>query len=119
MNRWLARLLRLPLLARLAAWILVHMNFALPLQRLRETDILLAFHHPRPAYALHIVIVPKRAIPNLAGLTPADDPFLAELFRTVQSLVLEFKPPAYRLIVNGGQYQDFPQLHFHLIADRG
>ena len=24
---------------------------------------------------------------------------------------------AYRLIVNGGEYQDFPHLHFHLISD--
>jgi diadenosine tetraphosphate (Ap4A) HIT family hydrolase len=31
--------------------------------------------------------------------------------------VEEFKLPAYRLIVNGGEFQDFPQLHFHLIAD--
>jgi hypothetical protein len=23
----------------------------------------------------------------------------------------------YRLIVNGGKYQDFPYLHFHLISD--
>ena len=35
-----------------------------------------------------------------------------------QSLVDEFKLPAYRLIVNGGEFQDFPQLHFHLIADK-
>jgi len=24
--------------------------------------------------------------------------------------------PAYRLIVNGGEYQDFPYLHFHLVS---
>jgi diadenosine tetraphosphate (Ap4A) HIT family hydrolase len=35
----------------------------------------------------------------------------------VQSLVDEFQLTAYRLIVNGGEYQDFPQLHFHLIAE--
>ena len=23
----------------------------------------------------------------------------------------------YRLIVNGGKYQDFPYLHFHLVSD--
>jgi diadenosine tetraphosphate (Ap4A) HIT family hydrolase len=30
----------------------------------------------------------------------------------------EFQLPAYRLIVNGGEFQDFPQLHFHLISDK-
>jgi len=29
----------------------------------------------------------------------------------------EFHLQAYRLIVNGGKYQDFPHLHFHLISD--
>jgi diadenosine tetraphosphate (Ap4A) HIT family hydrolase len=37
----------------------------------------------------------------------------------VQSLVEENQLSAYRLIVNGGEYQDFPQLHFHLISDLG
>jgi diadenosine tetraphosphate (Ap4A) HIT family hydrolase len=35
----------------------------------------------------------------------------------VQSLVTEFQLSAYRLVVNGGEYQDFPQLHFHLISE--
>jgi hypothetical protein len=29
----------------------------------------------------------------------------------------EFQLPAYRLIVNGGEYQEFPQLHFHLVSE--
>jgi diadenosine tetraphosphate (Ap4A) HIT family hydrolase len=35
----------------------------------------------------------------------------------VQSLVVEYHLPAYRLMVNGGEYQEFPHLHFHLISD--
>jgi diadenosine tetraphosphate (Ap4A) HIT family hydrolase len=31
--------------------------------------------------------------------------------------VHEFNLPAYRLLVNGGEFQDVPQLHFHLIAE--
>lgn len=46
-----------------------------------------------------------------------DSPFLPDLFAAVQSLVAEFQLPSYRLIVNGGEYQDFPYLHFHLISD--
>jgi len=49
-------------------------------------------------------------------LDPSDTAFLSDLYSTVQSLVKEFQLPAYRLIVNGGEYQDFPQLHFHLIS---
>jgi diadenosine tetraphosphate (Ap4A) HIT family hydrolase len=35
----------------------------------------------------------------------------------VQSLVAEYNLPAYRLLVNGGEYQEFPHLHFHLISE--
>jgi histidine triad (HIT) family protein len=94
-----------------------HMSFAIPVKRLRETDTLMAFRHPKPAYPFHVLIVPKKAVASLAELGPADTAFLADLVSTVQSLVQEYQLPAYRLIVNGGEFQDFPQLHFHLVAD--
>jgi histidine triad (HIT) family protein len=94
------------------------MSFALPVQRLRETGSLLAFYHPRPAYRVHILLVPKKAVPSLADLDPGEQAFLSDLIACVQSLVVELRLEAsgYRLIVNGGEYQDVPQLHFHLIA---
>jgi histidine triad (HIT) family protein len=104
-------------LAWLFGWIFAHMSFAIPVKRLRETDTLMAFRHPKPAYPFHVLIVPKKAVPSLTELDPADTAFLTDLYSTVQSLVDEFKLPAYRLIVNGGEFQDVPQLHFHLIAD--
>ena len=100
----------------LAGWIFAHMSFVIPARRLRETEILLAFHHPKPSHPFHVILVPKKAILSFADLNPAD-PFLAELVTTVQSLVAEYHLPAYRLIVNAGDYQDFPHLHFHLISD--
>ena len=100
----------------LAGWIIAHMSFVIPAKRLRETDALLAFYHPEPAHPFHVIILPKKDIRSFAELEPAD-PFLAELIATAQSLVAEFRLPAYRLIVNGGEYQEFPHLHFHLISD--
>ncbi len=93
------------------------MSFAIPVQRLRETETLLAFHHPRPSYPFHVLLLPKKVVASLQELDPTDTTFLSELYSTVQSLVNEFHLPAYRLIVNGGEYQDFPQLHFHLISN--
>lgn len=92
------------------------MSFAFPAKRLRETETLLAFHHPKPSYPLHVVLVPKQAVSSLMELDPSTA-FLSDLVTTVQSLVTELRLPAYRLIVNGGEYQDFPQLHFHLVSD--
>lgn len=93
------------------------MSFAIPMDRLRETETLLAFHHPKPSYPFHVLLVPKKAVASLEELDSSDSVFLSDLYATVQSLVDEFRLPAYRLIVNGGAYQDFPQLHFHLISE--
>ncbi|MGZ9222032.1 MAG: HIT domain-containing protein [Anaerolineales bacterium] len=100
-------------------WIFAHMSFVIPVKRLRETDTLLAFHHPKPDYQFHVLLLPKKAVPSLMEFDPTDITFLTDLYSTVQSLVEEFQLPAYRLIVNSGEYQDFPQLHFHLISDAG
>lgn len=93
------------------------MSFLIPAARLRETSSLLAFHHPSPSYKFHVLIVPKREVASLAQLDPQDTAFLTDLYSSVQSLVEEFRLTAYRLIVNGGENQDFPHLHFHLISD--
>jgi diadenosine tetraphosphate (Ap4A) HIT family hydrolase len=45
-----------------------------------------------------------------------DAAFLADVLAAAQSLVVEYQLGAYRLIVNGGEYQDFPYLHFHLVS---
>jgi histidine triad (HIT) family protein len=94
-----------------------HMSFAIPVKRLRDTESLMAFHHPKPAYPFHVLLVPKSFIHSLAELDPNEATFLTDLYSTVQNLVEEFHLSAYRLIVNGGEYQDFPQLHFHLISE--
>ncbi len=93
------------------------MSFAIPVKRLYETKTLMAFYHPQPSYPFHVLLLPKKAVASLQEFDSTDTAFLADLFSTVQSLVHEFRLPAYRLIVNGGDYQDFPQLHFHLISE--
>jgi histidine triad (HIT) family protein len=97
-------------------WIFAHMSFVIPVKRLRETQTLMAFHHPKPAYPFHVLLVPKQAVISLKEMDATDTVFLSDLYSTVQNLVEEFQLPAYRLIVNGGEFQDFPQLHFHLIS---
>ena len=104
-------------LAPLIGWMFEHMSFAIPVERLRETEVLMAFYHPKPAYPFHVLLMPKKAVTSLKELDPNDSAFLTDLYPTVQSLVDEFHLSAYRLIVNGGDYQDFPQLHFHLVSN--
>ncbi len=117
MNDLVPRLVKTRLGLLLAGWMLTHLSFAIPAERLRQTDHLLAFRHPKPAYPFHVVLMPKQSIRSFADLDPAD-PFLHDLVTVTQSLVDEFHLTAYRLVVNGGENQDFPLLHFHLISDQ-
>jgi len=109
---------RSPLGRRIIGWIFAHMSFVVPVNRLRETATLLAFHHPKPSYPVHILLVPKKAIESLTDLNATDHVFLTEVFTTAQNLVteLDLARTGYRLILNGGEYQDVPQLHFHLVS---
>lgn len=99
--------------------VFTYMSFAIPVKRLRETETLMAFHHPQPSHAVHILLVPKRPFSSLLDVPPDDADFLRDLFETVQSLVRKFnlEQSGYRLVANGGAYQDVPHLHFHLVAD--
>ena len=117
MKSWLRKLAKTRLAQVIIGWMFAHMSFAIPVKRLRETETLIAFHHPKPSYPFHVLLVPKKAVKTLMELDSTDSAFLTELFSSVQSLVDEFRLPAYRLIVNGGGFQDFPQLHFHLISE--
>ncbi|MDP1546927.1 MAG: HIT domain-containing protein [Anaerolineales bacterium] len=111
------KLLHLRFITWIIGWIFAHMSFLIPAARLRETSNLIAFQHPAPSYKFHVLIVPKRQAKSLAELDPNDTAFLTDLYSTVRDLVDEFDLKAYRLIVNGGEYQDFPHLHFHLISE--
>lgn len=82
----------------------------------RETADVLAFHHTRPSYPLHIVIVPKAHVTTLTDLD--DLSVIQEIFQLAQSIIRErgLNEANFRIITNGGRFQDSKHLHFHLIS---
>lgn len=96
------------------------MSNLLPFDRLVETQYLLAFFHPKPAYPFHVLILPKTELTSMLTIKPEDAPFLVDCFATIQKLVECFNLEAfgYRVIINSGQNQEFPILHFHLISEQ-
>lgn len=85
-------------------------------EKVRETDRVLAFHHTKPSYPLHIVIVPKEHIETLVDV--ADFSIIEEVFVVAQAIIRELglHETGYRIVTNGGVYQDSRHLHFHLIS---
>lgn len=100
-------------------WSFAYMHSWIPVNRLYETDLVMAFHHPRPQHKIHILIVPKRQLRSLMMVTEVDMPVIHDVIATAQHLVKELALEArgFRLIVNGGEYQDVMQIHWHLITD--
>jgi len=115
---FLRRLANVRIFRPVLIWGLINMNDWLPINKISETDSLVCFYHPQPVFPVHILLVPKEELRDLSQLKPQQSDFLQDLFATVQSLIVELdlEERGYRLILNGGKYQDFPQLHFHLTS---
>lgn len=81
----------------------------------RETDTVLAFYHTKPSWTTHIVISPKLHVENL--LT-ANSNLIIEIINIAQDIIKELKlnESNYKLITNGGSFQDSKHLHFHLVS---
>lgn len=86
-----------------------------PVEKVIETDLVLAYHHTRPFWPVHIVVVPK---PHVDSLLTVENDLLLELMnvaRNVATIVLE-EHGAARVVTNLGDYQDSKHLHFHVVS---
>lgn len=81
-----------------------------------ETDTVLAYHHTRPFWPVHIVVIPKTHIPSLTDLGDADESALQELLSVVRTVArdVEKQYGKARVLTNLGDYQDSKHLHFHV-----
>jgi len=82
----------------------------------RETASVLAYHHTRPFWPVHIVVIPKRHVPSLVDLGGAGETLLHELLAVVREVAADVlsRHGAARVLTNLGRYQDSKHLHFHV-----
>ena len=81
-----------------------------------ETDRALAYHHTRPFWPVHIVVIPKQHVPSLTDLGDADESLLHEVLALVRRVAgdVHAEHGAARVLTNLGDYQDSKHLHFHV-----
>lgn len=93
------------------------LNNKLTIKKVKETNNVLAFYHTKPSWTTHIVIVPKKHIVNLLE---ANSEILEEIISVAKEIIeeLELNKINYKLIVNGGSFQDSQHLHFHLVSGK-
>lgn len=88
-----------------------------------EDELVKAFHDLNPQAPIHVLIVPKKHIANVAELDASDRELAAHIFTEVVPKLareLEVAESGFRLVINtgveGGQTVD--HLHVHLLAGR-
>ncbi|MBB64043.1 MAG: histidine triad nucleotide-binding protein [Waddliaceae bacterium] len=93
----------------------------LPSEKVFENEHLVAFKDIHPVAPVHILIVPRKAIPDFQSIEKDDLFLLQELGKVAQHLAKEFDiADGYRLLTNIGPQagQTVFHLHFHLIGGR-
>jgi len=93
----------------------------LPCKKVFENERILAIEDIHPVAPVHILIMPKKAIPNLQNAEPHDLPLIAEVIEVAQKIALQKGiTDGYRLLTNNGPDagQTVFHLHFHLIGGR-
>lgn len=81
-----------------------------------ETADVLAFHHTKPFWPVHIVVIPKAHVPSFADLGEHDEETLLKVIRMAQKIAKQVTAEhgAAAVLTNLGKYQDSKHLHFHV-----
>jgi histidine triad (HIT) family protein len=91
-----------------------------PVQKVQETANVLAYHHTRPFYPVHIVVIPKKHIASLLTLDTGDTALLTEMLTVIQTVAAQVveQHGACRVLTNLGDYQESKHLHWHVISGK-
>ena len=88
------------------------------IEKVVETEHVLAFHHTKPFWPIHIVVIPKVHIPSLTNLNGHPIELVHEVLDVVREVAhqVERDTGACRVLTNLGNYQDSKHLHFHVAS---
>ena len=114
MRRLLFKLARSPIASFFIGFAFAKLTKLMPLNRLYEDADCILFLHPKPYWQTHWLGVPKRAIVSFNAIDwTCDEKSVVAIVRQLIMAANSLKGHK-AIVVNGGAYQDVPQLHFHL-----
>ena len=87
-----------------------------PIKKVYEDEEVLAFHHTRPYWPVHIVVIPKAHVPSLTDLGGHSVTLVHQVLAVVRRIAAEVETEqgSCRVLTNLGSYQDSKHLHFHV-----
>ena len=85
-----------------------------------EDDRYLVIHDIQPAAPVHLLVIPKRQIPTLNDLTPADVELVGGMFLVARKVMADLGQSDYRTVFNCGPdaQQSVFHIHLHVLAGR-
>lgn len=94
---------------------------SIPAKKVKEDDLMLAFHDIQPVAPTHILVIPKKHLASMAEAQSKDHALLGHLILKAAEIAREQGlSKGYRLVVStgpeGGQTVD--HLHLHILGGR-
>jgi histidine triad (HIT) family protein len=96
-------------------------NKEIPATIVYEDDLAIAFKDVNPQAPTHILIIPKKTIPQLDNSTPEDHALLGHLLLCIPKIAQqEGLNDGYRVVINNGNNggQTVYHLHLHILGGR-
>ncbi len=92
----------------------------IPADIVHEDDLSLAFNDISPQAPVHILVIPKKPVVNIADMAEDDRELVGHLFWVAREIAEEKGLEDYRLVTNNGAGagQSVFHLHVHLLAGR-
>lgn len=119
LKRNLFKLARSPLAGLFIGKAFEYLSPLIPVDKLFEDRKLIVFHHPVKSWEIHLLIVPKKAIRGISYIDLSLEQYrslLIEVLCAAQNTIRTLNLDKFTIFVNGGSYQDVPQVHFHIAA---
>lgn len=86
-----------------------------------EDDRCVVLHDIEPNAPVHLLVIPKKVIPNIGGAGEEDRDLLGHLLLTAAEVArkLDLKD-GYRIVINNGRHagEAIPHLHLHVLGGR-
>jgi histidine triad (HIT) family protein len=94
----------------------------IPADIVHEDDWCVGFRDISPGAPVHLLLVPRKPIPRIAGAEEADRDLLGHLLLTAARVARAqgFADDGFRLVINNGRDggETVPHLHIHILAGR-
>lgn len=94
----------------------------IPSDILYEDDEIMAFKDVNPMTPVHVLVIPKKHIPNLLEVTKEDERVIGKIHSVINKLAIEsgIDKTGFRVVTNCGEDsgQEVKHLHFHILGGR-